>query len=296
MDIKLVKHSEIDKLKYNSCVHYAAHGHITGYSWYQDAVAREWDVLVEGDYESVMPLFYRKTWWGSNQLYMPDLIRSAGIYSIHVLSKPRVHQFLNSIPLHNGRGEVHLTEGTPWVEGTSWKHESKQSWVVSTQMSYEELSGNYSADYLRRLEAANSASLFPASASKPESLAGFWKSQTGKSKLHSPDVHALQRVQYQIAHRGWGSPVAAQDEEGNLLAFYYVGYTPGRISILLSAFSKKGLDVEAPAFLLDQLLQRHAGAPAVMDYLVTGSTHPELMAQLFQEVSATAISNFHIRR
>lgn len=283
-------------MKYNSCVHYAVQGHITGYSWYQDAVAREWDVLVEGDYESVMPLFYRKTWWGGNQLYLPELIRTGGIYSIHVLSKPRVNQFLNCIPKQYGRGELQLSEGTPWVEGSFWKHESKESWLVSTQMSYEELSGNYSADYLRRLDIANSSSLFPASASKPETLAQFWKSQKSKKNSQSPDVHALQRIQYQIAHRGWGSPVAAQDDAGNLLAFYYVGYTPGRISILLSAFSEKGLAAEAPAFLLDQLLQRHAGAPAVIDFLVTGSTHPELMAKLFQEVSGTAISSFRIRR
>jgi hypothetical protein len=239
-----------------------------------------------------MPLFYKKTWWGANQLYIPELIKSAGIYSVHVMSKPRVGHFLKSIPTPLGRGKMLLAEGTPWTEDPVWKQETKNTWIYAPQDTYEALANNYSAAFLRRLDTANQADFFPAATSKPETLAQFWKKHAQGKNNQSPDVHTLQRIQYQIAHRGWGSPMAAQDGDGNLLAFYYVGYTPGRISLLLSASSEKGRQLEAPAFLLDQLIQRHAGTPAVMDFLVSGSTHSDLMAQLFREINGTVGRSF----
>ena len=50
MDIRLVPQEEIDKTKWNSCVHYAANGKIFGYKWYLDNVAIDWVGLVVLDY------------------------------------------------------------------------------------------------------------------------------------------------------------------------------------------------------------------------------------------------------
>ena len=59
MEIRFVKKEDIDKIKWNSCVHYAINGNIFGYMWFLDSVSKEWDALVEGDYESVLPLFHK---------------------------------------------------------------------------------------------------------------------------------------------------------------------------------------------------------------------------------------------
>ncbi len=56
MDVRFVPREEIDKVKWNSCVHYANNGNIFGYVWYLDQVAREWDALIEGDYYTYIGL------------------------------------------------------------------------------------------------------------------------------------------------------------------------------------------------------------------------------------------------
>ena len=95
--IRFIAHQDIDKVKWNSCVHYATNNNIFGYWWYLRNTAKEWDALVEGDYESVLPLISKPS-ANVGSLYLPELIREAGIYSIHLLSHARVNAFLEAIP------------------------------------------------------------------------------------------------------------------------------------------------------------------------------------------------------
>ena len=79
MNIQYLKSADIDKVKWNSCVHYANNGNIFGYMWFLDFVAKDWDALVEGDYESVFPLVWREGLFGRKELYQPSLMREMGI-------------------------------------------------------------------------------------------------------------------------------------------------------------------------------------------------------------------------
>ncbi|MEL7020062.1 MAG: hypothetical protein AAGK47_00510, partial [Bacteroidota bacterium] len=68
MDIQLIKREDIEKPRWDGCVHYSPNGNVFGYTWYLDAIAREWDGLVENNYESVMPLVYRTNWLNKLEL------------------------------------------------------------------------------------------------------------------------------------------------------------------------------------------------------------------------------------
>jgi hypothetical protein len=48
MAVRWVKREDIDKVKWNSCVHYAYNGNIFGYVWYLDFIGKSWndDILV----------------------------------------------------------------------------------------------------------------------------------------------------------------------------------------------------------------------------------------------------------
>lgn len=97
MNIQRIKRDEINKTKWNSCVHFATNGNICGYKWYIDAISKDWEALIEGDYESVMPLIWKKNWIGRKQIYVPTLMREVGIYSANALSPKRVTTFLEAI-------------------------------------------------------------------------------------------------------------------------------------------------------------------------------------------------------
>ena len=69
MEVRFVEHKDIDRPRWDGCVHYANNSLVYAYSWYLDNVSgEEWDALVEGDYESVMPLIPNHKIWGVPRL------------------------------------------------------------------------------------------------------------------------------------------------------------------------------------------------------------------------------------
>jgi hypothetical protein len=90
MDIRFVPFEEIDKNKWNGTVHFARNGNVCGYYWYLRSVIKEWDALIEGDYQSVMPL--PRYEWPSFAL---DLLTGIGLYSVNPLSENRILAFYN---------------------------------------------------------------------------------------------------------------------------------------------------------------------------------------------------------
>ena len=77
---KFVPFAEIDKNKWNGTVHYAGHGNPYGYYWYLKAVLKEWDAIVEDDYETVFPII--KTPLSTDEY---SLLPSLGPYSVNIM-------------------------------------------------------------------------------------------------------------------------------------------------------------------------------------------------------------------
>ncbi|OIP03307.1 MAG: hypothetical protein AUJ97_04685 [Bacteroidetes bacterium CG2_30_32_10] len=63
MEIRYLKHKEIDKDKWDNCIEKAFNGIIYAYSWYLDIVSENWDALIEDDYKTVFPLTQKKKIW-----------------------------------------------------------------------------------------------------------------------------------------------------------------------------------------------------------------------------------------
>jgi len=272
MDIKLIKQDEIDKVKWNSCIHYASQGNIFGYMWYLNNTAKEWDALVEGDYESVLPLIHRSTRFKGAQLYQPVLIRSCGIYSIHVLSQKRVRSFLEAIPPEYKTVDLPLNEGLSVPDQKRFKEFTEHNYLMLLEPSYDELAENYSSTALRGLEKAQQANLIPVSNLKPEAIADFYKAQHPDRSYHREVYFASMRIMYNALHRGWGFGTGVGDSDGNLAAVTFVMYSHGRGMRLLSATSKWGRENGADYFMTDMLFRSHAGRPMIFDFNVDALT------------------------
>jgi hypothetical protein len=54
--IKYLKHKEINKEKWDKCISSSHNKIIYALSWYLDVVSPNWDGLIKGDYEAVMPI------------------------------------------------------------------------------------------------------------------------------------------------------------------------------------------------------------------------------------------------
>ena len=94
--IRYLAHNDINRDQWDNCIRQAENGLIYGYSWYLDTTAGNWDGLVSGDYEAVMPLPLRKK-FSIRYIYQPFLTAQLGVFGKRV-TKELVESFLSQIP------------------------------------------------------------------------------------------------------------------------------------------------------------------------------------------------------
>lgn len=258
--------SEIDKTKWNSCVHYAVNGNIFGYKWYLDAVAREWDCLIEGDYESVMPLPYKKDWLGRKHIYQPELMRELGVYSIHVLSQGRVKKFLEAIPAEFSKIQIDLNEQIGLPSGMDYLVGEKTNYQLLLEKPYEELAEGFSRDLLLKLETAENSSLRPIANMKPEKVADFYKKYAPESPEKEQNFHAMHRIMWNILHRGWGFASGVESSDGELLAANFFIYSHSKVLSFVPVESPRGKKMGALPYLMNTLLRTHAEKRQILDF------------------------------
>ncbi|MEQ8706711.1 MAG: hypothetical protein RIC19_22450 [Phaeodactylibacter sp.] len=268
MEIKFVPREEIDKTKWNSCVHYATNGNIFGYMWYLDHIAKDWDALVEGDYESVFPLVWRLGRFSGQELHQPALIRELGIYSIHVLSKPRIERFLEAIPEQYKHISINLNEQNPVTENSAFKVKEQTNYQLFLNRPYEEIANAYSRPLMEQLQRAEDEGLVLTSSMKPEQIAAFYQ-ENHPRELQSEEVfHGMQRVMYNALHRGWGFTSVALDTQANPLAVNFFLYSHGKVVSFMPLESPEGKKARALAHLFNGLIRQHAGRPVILDFNV----------------------------
>lgn len=267
MEIRYIAQEDIDRLKWDSCVHYANNGNVFGYSWFLNNTGKQWDGLVEGDYESVFPLVWRYDWLKHKELFQPILARELGLYSIHVLSPNRIGQFLKAIPAEYQTIDIVLNEQNTFKTATDFQHKTHHNYQMLLTAPYEEIRNSYAPELVDALDAAEELGLRPADSMKPEKLAAFYqKYNKDGNALRAQKFHALQRIMYNALHRGTGFIAGVANEQGELLAANFFINGHGKLLGLIPVESPKGAEVHALDMLLNLMIQTNAGRPALLDF------------------------------
>ena len=266
MEIQLLPSEEIDKVKWNSCVHFANNGNIFGYKWYLDFVAKEWYGLIEGDYESVCPLVWRKGPVKGKELYQPPLMRELGIYSVNVLSPKRIRSFLDAIPEEYRLVEMVVNEQNrpPEDAGFSLIELTNHQLLLGT--SYEEVEKGYSPELRQTLEHAQEHTLMPTTSLKPSDIAEFYKWHSTDRKKKEWKFHAMQRVMYNVLHRGWGFASGVMNEDKKFIAMNFFIYSHNKVMSFMPLQSPEGKEKGALVYLMDLLIRNHAARPMILDF------------------------------
>lgn len=265
MDIRLVPQAEIDRLRYNSCVHYAQNGTVFGYDWFLNQTAREWDILVEGEYFSVMPLPHRPLFYQKRELYQPRLLRELAIYSVRPLSPKRRAAFFDAIPEQYQRVALDL-EPRSIPPGDRFTSQAQANHYLRLDRDYEKLYADFDAATAESLKRSELADLLPSGTLKPERLAEFYQTLHPSNEEHHERFHALQRLMYQVLHRGWGFAMGVQTRSEELLAGAFFVYGHGQALNLLSVAAPTPLGQDALRLLYNQFIHGHAGRRLVLDF------------------------------
>ena len=183
--IRLLKHNEINKRRWDDCINKSFNGNVYALSWYLDIVHPNWNALIENDYERVMPLTNSKK-FGLSYMFQPFFVQQLGVFSTSQLSQDDVDNFINAIPQQYLLTQYRLNSynKVDYDSDIIAKHRNVELDLI---YDYQYLYNNYNNNTKRNLAKAEAAGLSINNNINPEIIISLFRNNRGKDVKHWKD-------------------------------------------------------------------------------------------------------------
>jgi hypothetical protein len=272
--IRFLSHSEINRTNWDACIAGSLNSTVYPYSWYLDRVSPGWDALVEGDYESVMPLTANKK-YGITYLYQPFFTQQLGVFSAGKLSPAKVNGFLSGLPEKFRFIEINLNAGNEPDEGL-FSYKKNHTYCLSLQPSYETIYKNYSENTRRNIKKSIKHGLVLKTDTNPKKILQLFRNNRGKQikTLGTKQYDSLESLIRDLAKIGHARILSSESRDQQLCAGAFFVEAPGHSIFLFSGSGPASRENGAMFFLIDRYIAENAGNPRVLDF--NGSNNPDL--------------------
>ena len=262
--IHYIAHQNIDQKKWDACIRQSPQGLIYAYAWYLNCMSPQWDALVWGDYDAVMPLTRRKK-WGIHYLYQPAFCAELGVFSKKEMNADTVRLFLQNIPVRYRYIDICLNRNNV-NECKGYPFSLRNNYVLSLGASYTEISQRYSDNHIRNIKKANRNDLFfDLELNFYEALTLLKSFHDINSNYSKNDWICFEKLYQEAFSKQVVCCTGVRDVKGDLLStavFFYAHHT---WFYIMAAGSKEGKALGASHFLVDQFIRLHAGTNTYID-------------------------------
>lgn len=263
MNIKYLKHTEIDKLKWDKCINQSINGIVYAYSWFLDIVSYQWEALVVGDYEIVMPLTVKKK-YSIHYIFQPLYTQQLGVFSAKILTKEIVHNFLATIPKKYKIIDINLNTHNK-INPKSLKIKQGVTYQIDLIGTYKNIQQNFNTNTKRNI---NKAIKNKIQVSKHINLKDLLmlKKQTAKHLINFEHLNIFRRlIPFSITHN-IGETYGAYNANNELIAAAYFIKSNYKAIYLLSASNEEGKEKGGMFAIINQFIKDHSGKNITLDF------------------------------
>ena len=282
-----IKRKDLDVARWDNCIAEASNGLIYAYSYYLDAVCDNWDALVWGPYEAVMPLPWRKK-WGIKYVYQPPFLQKLGIFGKEI-NATYVQAFFEKAA--EAFSLVHYNTAQP-APGKAQKE--LENFFLDLSTGYQTIHKNYSSECVKNIRKALARGCtFTLDINAAEVIA-FFKNAYGQlhPQLGDPDYQRFKNLVHACQTKGSVLLAGVKDEKENKLFCAALFKDAKRLYYVLGAPSAEGRQKRAPYFFIDAVLQQHSGQPLLFDF--EGSVIPSV-ASFYKKFSPAAETYYEVK-
>jgi hypothetical protein len=260
--IRHLKHTEIDKAKWDRCIEQAPNGFIYALSWYLDVVSPGWEALTDGEYDRVMPLPVKKK-MGLKYITQPILTQQLGIMGKSV-DEATILEFIRHSLKYFGVVRLNLNHTNLQVPAFA-SPVVKNNFVLKLDDSYEVIRQKYSKYHQRNVRHSEANNLFFKRETDVESLMVFIR-QFHPYTFAEEVYPTIRQLLQTVIDKGCGAIYSAYGSNQEKLATVFILEFKGRNITILSTQTPAGRNLKATFFLLDQYIRLHANSHEVVDF------------------------------
>lgn len=259
--IRYIQRKEIDVDKWDACVEAAPNGLIYARSWWLDAMADNWDALVLGDYEIIMPLTWRRK-WGIKYLYQPAFTQQLGIISSQALNVNDICSFYTEMQSVFRFAEINLNFLNSF-DNTS----PRQNFILDLRKRYNEIAALYKNDLKKNLHRSiRNDFTYDNNIQSATVIEAFKFSYNEKIKLSASDFVRLNEVAKIAGQKNMVITRAVKNSNGDLSAAVLCFKDNKRIYFLLSVTPATARVHRGNHFLVDRLVKEFSEQPLLLDF------------------------------
>lgn len=244
-----------------------------GLSWYLDAVAENWDGLVWGNYEAVMPLTWLRK-FGIKCLYQPYYCQQAGVFSPGTITTEIASAFLSYCRENFRYVNLNLNQAMPAVTG--FKLSPKKNLLLPLQAPYASIRKKYTENHRRNIAKAQKKGLAFDPNGKPADFIKFYLGNINRAKENFKPQHEriLKKLIGELTTRKAATINHVHDAQGNRLAASLIINHSNRLINIINTSSAVGKANGASHFLFNSVIERNSGKPLLLDF--EGSSIPSI--------------------
>lgn len=273
-NIEYLRNDQIDKAKWDQCIDGAPNGLVYAYSFYLDAMAKNWDALVLGDYEIVMPLTWNSK-YGIKYLHQPFLTAQLGVFGKGITEYNR-GKFFETIPSSFRYIDISLNSENI-MSSPSGFNILRSNYTLDLGKEYKELYSKYNENIQRNIKKALQAGCVLQKEFDAEKVIQLAIAQMKEYGKESKDNVERFRKLYRLLHeKQMALTYGIADKEGKLLSSCIFFFSHNRAYYILVGNNPDSRDAGASHALIDAFIKDHAGQNIIFDF--EGSDMPGLAA------------------
>ena len=263
--IRLIKNKDIDRDKWDRLIAEKGNSRMYALSGYLDAVCRDWNAVIYGDYEVVMPIPIKKMWTGRLRFDMPLFIQQLGIIGLKDSDQELKYQFIELASglypnfIHSFNHENGL------IELDGFKSTDRTNYELDLNKSYEAIRQGFSDNLIRNLKKSSNAKLTFRLSTKFDLLESFISHYSNSDDSSPKHVRAIKEIT-EIKQLHFSSKIFSVCGSGDPIAVCLAPSLGMRITLLIPRSSDDGRSVNAMAFLIDSIIRQYSESEMILDF------------------------------
>lgn len=258
-DIRYITRANLDKAKWNECLEKCSSGLLYARSFYLDCMAPQWDALVLGDYEAVMPLTWNKK-YGIHYLYQPAFTPMLGVFAASSVS---VKDFINAIPDKFKLTEISLNSSND-LRGENVPGIMRSNYVLDLSRPADEIKKGYRESHRRNLRKAIQLGCLIKTDVPLKDIIALGKLSAAPAK--EEDYTRFEELFALLQAKGQAEAIGVYGPQQQLLASAVFFRDHKRAYYILVGNDPAGKTVGASHLLIDHFITANAGQPLLLDF------------------------------
>lgn len=267
MIIKYLKHSEIDKSKWDECILNSLNSLIYVHSFYLDnCTSCQWDALILDDYQAIMPITFRNK-YGISYLYQPAFLQQGGIFFKKSIDQKIINLFLAEILKHFKFAEINLNYANEFVNVPNLQIKALNNFILPLNKSYLEIASNFSNVFIKNVKKAKKYSFDYEKLSIVEPLVDLFKKLYGSRFLSvkQKDYDALSKNCNELIKKN-NIVLRTASIKGEIYAGIILLRDEKRIYNISPSVTLKGRKLSANHFLYNSIIKEFSESNLIFDF------------------------------